>query len=81
MKLRNSIKTYPSSYLMVALLPSCCRYRTIARRCSRVIAHLYLWAKLNRTKVDNSRLPLIAEAEFAFVGEIRPNERRPRSIW
>jgi UbiD family decarboxylase len=42
-----------------------------------LLTSLLMGKKLERTKVGNCPLPLIAEAEFAFVGEVRPHERRP----
>jgi len=42
-----------------------------------LLASLLMGKKLTRTKIDHCQLPLIAEAEFAFIGEVRPHERRP----
>lgn len=42
-----------------------------------MLASLLLGGKLDRVKVDGFQYPLIAEAEFAFCGEVMPHERRP----
>jgi len=42
-----------------------------------LLASLLMGKKINRTKVNDTSLPLIAEAEFAFIGEVKPHERRP----
>lgn len=42
-----------------------------------LLTSLLMGKKLDRTTVPGSALPLISEAEFAFVGEVRPHERRP----
>lgn len=42
-----------------------------------LLASLLLGRKLATCRVADSSLPLIAEAEFAFVGEVRAGERQP----
>ena len=42
-----------------------------------LLASLLLGEKLERVRVRDFPLPLVAEAEFALLGEIAPGERRP----
>jgi len=42
-----------------------------------LLASLLLGEKLDRCAVPDSPIPLVAEAEFALVGEVRAGERRP----
>jgi UbiD family decarboxylase len=42
-----------------------------------LLASLVQGKKLSRSKVDESPLPIVAEAEFAIVGEVPPHIRRP----
>ena len=42
-----------------------------------LLASLVLGSKLGLTSTEHSTLPVIAEAEFALVGEVLPGERHP----
>lgn len=42
-----------------------------------ILASLLLGQRMALTRVKESSLPLVAEAEFAFVGEVHPHERKP----
>lgn len=42
-----------------------------------LLASLLMGQKLGRVNLPGCPHPLIAEAEYAFVGEVRPHERRP----
>lgn len=42
-----------------------------------ILASLLLGKKLSRVSVKESPLPLIAEAEFAFIGHVKPHLRQP----
>jgi len=42
-----------------------------------MLASLLMGGKIKRTKVPGFPLPLIGEAEFAFLGEVAPHVRRP----